>query len=175
MAPRSLPAELAVLTHLQSLDLRCRGLAACTLLDLAALTTLTRLRVIGERVRGSRPSALLAHLGALSGLTRLASLTVGVTVRSERDVMLAPGDLLRALPLSPSLATVRSRLEGCPHVHTPLLAAVWKLHMAYAPGSALLYSSVTLPGQNQHVHRRYCPARMARWRWGRWTWTAAPT
>ncbi len=186
-ALRSLPHQVAGLTGLSNLELRCRVLAEDTLAHLAPLTGLTSLRVVCMHVGGaagptSFPSALLAHLGALSGLTRLADIAVRVTVEKDGDVMLAPGDLLRALPLSPSLARVRTRhLEG-------RLTCTRRFWLLLAAGSSMWPMLQAVPCSIQPSH---CPVetrlkpclpppplprpRVARWRWGRWIWTAAPT
>jgi hypothetical protein len=133
---------VAGLRGLESLELRCSVLPEDMLVHVAPLTGLTRLQVECERVSRpggvgstfpsaaaltSFPSTLLARLGALSGLTRLADLAVRVHKAVEGDVgALAPGVLIAALPTS--LATVRSHLlREVPHAHTPLLAAVWLL------------------------------------------------
>jgi hypothetical protein len=114
--------EVAVLTGLRHLEL-CLGCeAADTLRHLAPLVGLTSLRVqFSKPIRtqpglegdeaggpGDDPTTMLAHLGALSGLTRIAQLSVRDWTPSGRLERVPPSAaLLAALPSSPFLTEVR--------------------------------------------------------------------
>jgi hypothetical protein len=103
------PAGVAVLTGLRRLKLGISGLPRDTLSHLAPLAGLTSLRVDFSDPRRDvvLPSAL-AHLGALSGLTRLATLSVFDRTPPERLECVQPAaELLAALPSSPFLTEVR--------------------------------------------------------------------
>jgi hypothetical protein len=110
------PACVAVLTGLRRLKLGISGLPGDTLSHLAPLAGLTSLQVDFSDPRDHEyvweggvvlPSAL-AHLGALSGLTRLAMLYVVDLTPSERLKCMQPAAaLLAALPSSPFLSEVR--------------------------------------------------------------------
>jgi hypothetical protein len=117
---------MAVLTGLRHLELRSYVLPADSLLHLALLTGLTSLRVScfdihwleGDQAPeagapGMRTTAL-AHLGALSGLTRLPQLSVRDWTPSHRLRGVQPAAaLLAALPSSPFLSEVRPGGDGC--------------------------------------------------------------
>ncbi len=115
------PAALSLLTGLQRLELRSDALPPDALLHLASLTSLTSLKVecryavpptTDDGVAGGstpRPH-LWAHVGALSGLTRLSVLQLkdSTSYAKEEEVGLLPlpEALLAALPSWPSLTTV---------------------------------------------------------------------
>jgi hypothetical protein len=121
-----MPRAVAVLTGLRHLELRSYVLPADSLLHLALLTGLTSLRVICydiQKLEGDQaPEAgapgmrttVLAHLGALSGLTRLAQLSLRDWTPSYRLRGAQPATaLLAALPSSPFLSEVCPGADGC--------------------------------------------------------------
>ncbi len=128
-----------MLTGLRHLELRSYVLPADSLLHLALLTGLTSLRVSchdihelegdqaagvyqapedGPGSDGLRTTAL-AHLGALSGLTCLAQLSVRDRGSLQREGVQPAASLLAALPSSPFLSEVRPGLGKPARLHCP--------------------------------------------------------
>jgi hypothetical protein len=119
---------LSALTGLQRLELRSERLPPDTLLHLAPLTRLTHLSVecdtsleapppagsVSGQGRQPATSALLSHVGALAGLTRLSKLTLREVSHFTEDYLEAQPleALLAALPSAPSLTKVGRQACG---------------------------------------------------------------
>jgi hypothetical protein len=163
------PGSLALLGRggLRALNLKCDWLGADTLQQLGCLTGLTQLRVAttegvhvpGDPDAAASPATALAHLTALSGLTRLAHLDLDLG-GPMGDLQEAPAaELLDALPRAPLeqvqkgvavVSPAASRAAPCNACSTTCVVT----HLTFRPSSvwrALLTSLAHISPPHTHT------------------------